>query len=84
MALWSKNSKTEQAPLPKAPPGSQNAATKPPVATGAPKELSAGDMQKRKAASAQLLLRFGEVVSVLMRARRFRGLPLAEVGARSW
>ena len=81
MALWSKNSKTGQAPPPKAPSGSQKAATKPPVATGAPKELSAADMQKRKAASARLLLRFGEVVSVLMRAPQFRDLPLAEVGA---
>src|SRR5258705_211378 len=43
------------------------------------KELSPADMQKRKAASAQLLLRFGEVVSVLMRAEQFRGLPLAEL-----
>ena len=61
MALWSKNSKTEQAPPPKAPSGSQKAATKPPVATGAPKELSAADMQKRKAASARLLLLFRHI-----------------------
>jgi hemolysin-activating ACP:hemolysin acyltransferase len=77
MALFSK--KTEQAPPPKAPAGSQKTAAKPPVATAAPKELSAADMQKHGAASARLLFRFGEVVSVLMRAPQFRGLPLATV-----
>lgn len=79
MALWSRNSKTEQAPQPKAAE-SQNSGAKPEVATVAPKELSPEDLQKRRAASAQLLLRFGEVVGVLMRTPQFRSLPLSEIG----
>ena len=81
MALWSKNSKAEQVPPPKAPAGSQKTAAKPLVATEAAKELSAADMQKHAAGSARLLFRFGEVVSVLMRAPQFRDLPLTEIQA---
>src|SRR5262245_50883168 len=33
-------------------------------------------MQKRREVSARLLMRFGEVVSVMMRAQQFRDLPL--------
>jgi hemolysin-activating ACP:hemolysin acyltransferase len=83
MALWSKKSKTEEVPA-KPPVSPQKNAARPQVPTVAPsaaKELSAADMQKRAAASKQLLLKFGEVVSVLMQTPQFRSLPLAEVEA---
>jgi hemolysin-activating ACP:hemolysin acyltransferase len=50
--------------------------TKPTVEAAAEKELSSADMQKRREVSARLLMRFGEVVSVMMRAQQFRDLPL--------
>jgi hemolysin-activating ACP:hemolysin acyltransferase len=36
-------------------------------------------MQKRREVSARLLMRFGEVVSVMMRAQQFRDLPLKQL-----
>ena len=47
-----------------------------PLAAATEKELSSADMQKRREVSARLLMRFGEVVSVMMRAQQFRDLPL--------
>ena len=79
MALWSK--KTEQAPPPKPTNGSRKAATNSAVGAETPKQLSAAEMQKQGAASARLLFRLGEVVSVLMRAPQFRPLSLAEIQA---
>jgi hemolysin-activating ACP:hemolysin acyltransferase len=88
MPLWSKekNKKAEppkvQAEPPKAqaePPrakAAEKTVAKPPVQAAAEKELSSADMQKRREVSARLLMRFGEVVSVMMRAQQFRDLPL--------
>ena len=83
MALWSKKSKSEEVPAKPLASPQKNAARPqvPTVAPSAAKELSAADMQKRAAASTQLLLKFGEVVSVLMQTPQFRSLPLAEVEA---
>src|SRR5262245_32402368 len=66
MPLWAKKSKPEESQTPKAE---------------APKQLSAADMHKQEAASAQLLFRFGEIVSVLTRSPQFRAVPLGEVQA---
>gem|GEM_PF-1983351 len=92
MPLWSKDSKSkkaEAAKVPaepvKAPPepvkakATEKAAAKPPAQTAAATELSAADMQKRREVSARLLMRFGEVVSVMMRAQQFRDLPLKQL-----
>jgi hemolysin-activating ACP:hemolysin acyltransferase len=93
MPLWSKEPKSKQtaeaAKTKAAPP---EAAKEPPksapkvakAAETAPKpqaepELSAADMRKRREVSARLLMRFGEVVSVLMRAPQFRDLPLKQL-----
>jgi len=88
MPLWSKEPKNKKAEPPKAqpePPKAQAEPPKPKVAEKAvakpaqattEKELSSADMQKRREVSARLLMRFGEVVSVMMRAQQFRDLPL--------
>src|SRR6185295_9706665 len=88
MPLWSKEPKNKKAEPPKAqpqPPKVQAEPPKPKVAEKAvakpaevatEKELSSADMQKRREVSARLLMRFGEVVSVMMRAQQFRDLPL--------
>jgi cytolysin-activating lysine-acyltransferase len=78
MALGPKKSKTEESRPPKA---TVKAAPKLDVRVQASKQLSAADMQKQEAASAQLLFRLGEVVSVFMRAPEFRALPLDEIRA---
>jgi hemolysin-activating ACP:hemolysin acyltransferase len=87
MPLWSKEPKKKAEP-PKAQPEPPKAQAEPPkpkvaekaVAKPAPatteKELSSADMQKRREVSARLLMRFGEVVSVMMRAQQFRDVPL--------
>lgn len=92
MPLWSKDSKSkkvEAAKAPtepvKAPPGPvkakapEKATAKPPAQTAATTELSSADMQKRREVSARLLMRFGEVVSVMMRAQQFGDLPLKQL-----
>lgn len=71
--------KAAQAETPKAAKGSEKAAARPPIEPAATKELSSAEMQKRREASARLLMRFGEVVSVLMRAQQFRELPLKQL-----
>ena len=76
MPLWSKNSKRKQAEPPKAAKVSEKAPAKPPAEAEAKKELSTQEVQKRREVSRRLLMRFGEVVSVLMRAPQFRDLPL--------
>ena len=94
MPLWSKESKNKKAEAPKAPaepvkappappkakaPAPEKApAPRPPEAAPA-KELSSADMQKRREVSARLLMRFGEVVSVMMRAQQFGDLPLKQL-----
>jgi hemolysin-activating ACP:hemolysin acyltransferase len=91
MPLWSKEPKNKQTEPPKParaeppkparpePPkaskAAETAAAKPPADEKAV-ELSSADMQKRRDVSTRLLMRFGEVVSVLMRAPQFRELPL--------
>jgi cytolysin-activating lysine-acyltransferase len=65
------------APTPAPTPAKASAAAAP--ESGSP--LSDADVQQRGAASARLLLRFGEIVSVLMRAPQFRALPLGELQA---
>ena len=92
MPLWSKDSKSKKAEAAKAPAepvkappepvkakATEKAAAKPPAQTAAATELSAADMQKRREVSARLLMRFGEVVSVMMRAQQFRDLPLKQL-----
>jgi hemolysin-activating ACP:hemolysin acyltransferase len=95
MPLWSKDSKNKRAAeaakatpaeTPKAAKASEKTAARPPVPaakapveTAAPQELSSADMQKRREVSARLLMRFGEVVSVLMRAQQFSDLPLRQL-----
>jgi hemolysin-activating ACP:hemolysin acyltransferase len=92
MPLWSKDSKSKKAEAQKAPaepakvppePPKAKAAEKPtakPAVAAAPvAELSSADMQKRREVSARLLMRFGEVVSVMMRAQQFRDLPLKQL-----
>jgi hemolysin-activating ACP:hemolysin acyltransferase len=80
MPLWSKEPKNKKAEPPKAqaePPkakAAEKTIAKPTVEAAA--ELSSADMQKRREVSARLLMRFGEVVSVMMRAQQFRDLPL--------
>jgi cytolysin-activating lysine-acyltransferase len=76
-ALRPKKSKAEESQPPRAT--AVKAAPGPPVRTEASKQLSAADMQKQAAASAQLLFRFGEILSVLMRAPDFRAVPLADI-----
>ncbi len=76
MPLWSKDSKRKQAEPPKAAKVSEKAPAKPPAEAAAKKELSTQEVQKRREVSRRLLMRFGEVVSVLMRAPQFRDLPL--------
>src|SRR5262245_48112569 len=91
MPLWSKDSKKKAVP-PKATAEPPKAAAEPPKAkatdkaaaprpaeAAAAKELSSADMQKRREVSARLLMRFGEVVSVMMRAQQFRDLPLNQL-----
>ena len=77
MALWPKKSKTEESQPPKAT--DVKAAPKPTVRVEASKQLSAADMKKQEAASARLLFRLGEVVSVFMRAPEFRAVPLGDI-----
>lgn len=81
MALWSKKPKKEAALPPKSPNGSGKAAPEPAPATEAPDQPSTIDMEKRGAASARLLFRLGEIVSVLMRAPQFRVRPLGDIQA---
>lgn len=81
MAFWSKNSKAEQPPAPKTPSGQNGTAGNRQLATEAPRAKNTADAKEGKAASARLLLRFGEVVSVLMRTPQFGRLPLTEVRA---
>jgi hemolysin-activating ACP:hemolysin acyltransferase len=92
MPLWSKEPKNKpteppkparaespkpaRAEPPKASKAAETAAAKPPAAAEKAVELSSADMQKARDVSARLLMRFGEVVSVLMRAPQFRELPL--------
>jgi|SRR5262245_52717103 cytolysin-activating lysine-acyltransferase len=87
MALWSKKGKAEETPLPPKPSnGAGEAASKPVAApkatTGkeAPRQPSV-DPQQAQAASARLLFRLGEIVSVLMRSPQFRAVPLGEIQA---
>src|SRR5262245_2407780 len=92
MPLWSKDSKSKKAEAAKAPAepvkappepvktkATEKATTKPPAQTAPATELSSADMQKRREVSARLLMRFGEVVSVMMRAQQFRDLPLKQL-----
>jgi hemolysin-activating ACP:hemolysin acyltransferase len=92
MPLWSKDSKSKKAEAQKAPAEPAKAPPEPPKAKAAEKptakpavaappvaELSSADMQKRREVSARLLMRFGEVVSVMMRAQQFRDLPLKQL-----
>jgi hemolysin-activating ACP:hemolysin acyltransferase len=92
MALWSKKGKPDQPPPPsksngpgataaKPAGGAGGTAAKPAAATKPAAQPSAADLQQREVASARLLFRLGEVVSVLMRVPRFRALPLGEVQA---
>src|SRR6185295_12621795 len=88
MPLWSKekNKKAEPPKVQVEPPkvqaepprakAAEKTVAKPPIQAAAEKELSSADMQKRREVSARLLMRFGEVVSVMMRAQQFRDLPL--------
>jgi hemolysin-activating ACP:hemolysin acyltransferase len=68
--------KPARAEPPKASKATQTVAAKPPAAAEKAVELSSADMQKARDVSTRLLMRFGEVVSVLMRAPQFRELPL--------
>jgi hemolysin-activating ACP:hemolysin acyltransferase len=82
MALWSKKPKGEKAEQvlpPKPANGSQKDAPRAQIATVLPKQQRAEQMQEQGAASARLLFRLGEVMSVIMRAPQFRTLPLSEV-----
>lgn len=92
MPLWSKDSKNKKAEALKAPAepakappeppkakATDKAAVNPPQEAATAKELSSADMQKRRDVSARLLMRFGEVVSVMMRAQQFRDLPLKQL-----
>jgi hemolysin-activating ACP:hemolysin acyltransferase len=92
MPLWSKDSKSKKAEVAKAPAepvkappepvkakATEKATAKPPAQTATATELSSADMQKRREVSARLLMRFGEVVSVMMRAQQFRDLPLKQL-----
>jgi hemolysin-activating ACP:hemolysin acyltransferase len=92
MPLWSKDSKNKKAGALKTPAEPAKAPPEPPKAKAADKaavaapqeaatakELSSADMQKRRDVSARLLMRFGEVVSVMMRAQQFRDLPLKQL-----
>jgi len=67
--------KPEQAPV--KPEPAPAARAKAPAEPAAPtKELSPAEMQKAREFSSRLLMRFGEIVSVLMRAPQFRDLPI--------
>lgn len=82
MALWSKKpkeEKAEQALPPKPANGSQKDTPRVQIATVLPKQQQAEQIQKQGAASARLLFRLGEVMSIIMRAPQFRALPLSEV-----
>jgi cytolysin-activating lysine-acyltransferase len=92
MPLWSKDPKSKKPEAAKAPAepvkapaepvkakGSEKATAKPAAQTSMATELSSADMQKRREVSARLLMRFGEVVSVMMRAQQFRDLPLSQL-----
>jgi hemolysin-activating ACP:hemolysin acyltransferase len=68
--------KPARAEPPKPSKATQTVAAKPPAAAEKAVELSSADMQKARDVSTRLLMRFGEVVSVLMRAPQFRELPL--------
>lgn len=64
-------------PPPAAPPQQQ-----PAQANGAqPQAMSPEEAQKRAVASKQLLMSFGEIVSVLMRNPQFKAVPLGEIEA---
>jgi len=90
MPLWSKEPKNKKVEPPKVQAQPPKAQVEPPKAKVAEKtvaqapattekELSSADMQKRREVSARLLMRFGEVVSVMMRAQQFRDLPLKQL-----
>jgi hemolysin-activating ACP:hemolysin acyltransferase len=93
MALWSKKDKKQEvAPAaPSAPNGAVETKAKPAAATvspvragpapAAPSQPGAAETQQGELASARLLFRLGEVVSVLMRAPQFRSVPLGEIQA---
>jgi cytolysin-activating lysine-acyltransferase len=96
MALWSKKGKGEETPPPPKTPNGASKATsgpapaaaskpaavaKPLAAAGAPSQPTAAEVQQGEAASARLLFRLGEILSVLMRAPQFRPVPLGEVRA---
>ena len=69
----------------KAPPGPvkakapEKATAKPHAQMATATELNSRDMQKRREVLARLLMRFGEVVSVMMRAQQFGDLPLKQL-----
>lgn len=74
MALWGKKSTDKAEP----PAAANNGAAAQAAPGGAqPVELSAAEQQKRAEQSARTLMKFGEVVSVLMRSEPFRTLPIA-------
>jgi cytolysin-activating lysine-acyltransferase len=81
MALWSKKPKpkAEQPAAPKPTNGSDKHVTSTQVGVEAQKRQSTDPIKRQEVASARLLFRLGEVMSVLMRAPQFRALPLSEV-----
>lgn len=79
MALWSKKPKIEEVVPTKPANGSGKNAPKAQPMPQVTKQQSSDQVQKQGAASARLLFRLGEVMSVLMRAPQFRALPLSEV-----
>jgi hemolysin-activating ACP:hemolysin acyltransferase len=79
MPLWSKGSKNKQTESRKVASTPEKPAAKPPAGPSQQSGLSAQDLAKRREISTRLLMRFGEVVSVLMRARQFRDMPLKQL-----
>ena len=79
MALWSKKPKVEQAVQAKPANGPGQKVPKAQALAETTKQQDSDQRQKQNAASARLLFRLGEVMSVLMRAPQFRALPLSEV-----
>ncbi len=79
MALWSKKPKIEQAVQAKPANSSGQKVPKAQAVAETTKQPDSDQRQKQNAASARLLFRLGEVMSVLMRAPQFRALPLSEV-----
>lgn len=79
MALWGKKSTDKTEP----PAAANNGAAAAPVqtqavpSTGQPAPQSVADQQKRAEQSARMLMKFGEIVSVLMRSDPFKALPIA-------